>query len=145
MNLAETDAIPDLMLTQGGPGDALLRRLRLVPPESHTGSRRTALILAAITWIPLALLTIVEGMAFGHVAIPFFDDISTHVRFLVGVPILILAEVPVGVRLRQVARQFLTAGIVRNTDASRYGEIVTSALELRDSHPAELVLLGLAS
>jgi len=118
MNLAETNAIPDLMLTQGGPAHTLMRRLRLIQPEAATGTRRTALMLAAITWAPLCALSLLEGLAFGRVAIPFFDDIAVHVRFLVGVPILILADVPVGARLRQVARQFPTAGLVRDTDAS---------------------------
>jgi hypothetical protein len=144
MDLAEIDSMPDLMLTQGGPGDALLHHLRLAQPQSHTGSRREALMLAAITWVPLCLFAMLEGLAFRRVTIPFFDDIATHVRFLVAVPILILADVPIGARLRQVARQFLTAGIVRDKDAYRYGEIVTSALKLRDSRVAELVLLGLA-
>jgi len=45
MNRFETDTEPDLMLTQGGPAHALMRRLRLIQPEASTGTKRTALIL----------------------------------------------------------------------------------------------------
>jgi hypothetical protein len=75
---------------------------------------------------------------------PFFYDIAAHVRFLIALPILILAEVPIGIRLNRVARHFRTAGLVRDKEAARSGAIVMSAWSLRDSHVAELVLLGLA-
>jgi hypothetical protein len=144
LDLAETDAIPDLMLTEGGPAHALMRRLKVALPESRSGLGRTALILAAFTWIPLCLLSLLEGLAFGRVTIPFFKDIDVHVRFLLSVPILIFAEAPVGGRIREVARHFFTAGLVSEEDALRYAEIVTGARTLRDSHIAESVILGVA-
>jgi len=144
MNLATADAIPDLMLTQGGPGHAALRRLKLVNPEARSGLRRAALFLMAITWVPLCLLSLIEKLAFGGVSISFFHDLAAQVRFLIGVPILVLADIPVGIRLRQVARQFLTAGLVSDADIPRYAEIVAGAVRLRDSRSAELILVGLA-
>jgi hypothetical protein len=144
MSLVETDTIPDLMLTEGGPAHALLVRLKVILPEPRTGLARTALILAAITWVPLCLLSLLEGLAFRRVTIPFFEDIAVHVRFLLAVPILIVAEVPIGRRIREVARHFLTAGLVSDADAPRYAEIVTSARRLRDSHVVEYLLVILA-
>src|SRR5580704_3719156 len=144
MNLATADTIPDLMLTQGGPGYAAMRRLKLVQPEARTGSRKTALLLVAITWLPLCLLSLIEKLAFGGATISFFHDLAAQVRFLIGVPILVLTDIPVGIRLRQVARQFLTAGLVSDLDIPHYGEIVASAVRLRDSRTAELILVGLA-
>ena len=144
MTLGGSEAIPDLMLTQGGPAYTLMRRLRLTLPEPRTGLGRAAVILAAVTWAPLCLLSMLEGLAFGHATIPFFEDIAVQVRFLVAVPILILADVPIGNRIREVARHFLSAGLVKGSDAPRYIEIVASARKLRDSHFVELVLLILA-
>jgi hypothetical protein len=46
MTLGGSEAIPDLMLTQGGPAYTLMRRLRLTLPEPHTGLGRAAVILA---------------------------------------------------------------------------------------------------
>ena len=135
---------PDLLLTEGGPGDALMHRLHLLRPEDHTATLRTAAILAAITWLPLCVISIVQGLAFGNQNISFFHDIGVQARFLVGVPILVLVEVPIGRRLRQVARHFLTAGLIREKDKSRYDEIVLSAMKTRNSRIAELVLLALA-
>jgi hypothetical protein len=144
MSLAETATIPDLMLTQGGPAYALMRRLRITLPEPRAGLGRAAFILSAVTWGPLCLLSLLEGLAMGHVTIPFFEDIGVHVRLLLAVPILVLAELPIGSRIREITRHFVAAGLVRETDAPHYDAIIISARKLRDSRLAELVLLGLA-
>ena len=137
-------APPDLLLTKGGPGDALMHRLHLLRPEDNTATLRTAAILAAITWLPLCVLSIVQGLAFGNRNISFFHDIGVHARFLVGVPILVLVDVPIGRRLRQVARHFLSAGLIREEDRSRYDEIVLNTMKARNSRIAELFLLVFA-
>ncbi len=111
-----TDSIePDLAfsLTEGGPGSAFMKRLRLVHPELGTGSARTALILMALTWLPLFILCLLEGLVFSGAKIPFFYDIAAHTRFLLAVPVLVLADIPVGARLRQLVGHFGGAHLIR--------------------------------
>ena len=81
-------------LTEGGPGTAFMKRLRLIHPELGAGSARTALILMALTWVPLCVLCLIEGLAFSGVKLPFFYDIAAHTRFLLAVPVLVLADIP---------------------------------------------------
>jgi hypothetical protein len=131
-------------LTDGGPGSSVMKRLRLVHPEWGTGAARTALILMALTWGPLFLLCLVQGSAFGGVKIPFADDIGAHTRFLLAVPILVLADIPIGVRLRQVVRHFVTAHLIREEDKARFGNALLDALRLRDLRVAEMTVLVLA-
>jgi hypothetical protein len=38
---------------EGGPGDAVMKRQRLIRPELGVASGRTAIILATLTWLPL--------------------------------------------------------------------------------------------
>jgi len=144
VDAAQSAAIPDLIITEGGPAHALLQRLKVTLPAPRSDLVRTALVLAAVTWVPLCMLSLLEGLDFGRVTIPFFKDLAVHVRFLLAVPILIFAEAPVGGRIREVARHFYAAGLVSEADAPRYAEIVAGTRKLRDSHIAELVLLGVA-
>jgi hypothetical protein len=140
-----TDAVegfPPLLLTEGGPGDAVLRRLRLAPLGGR--SRRAALVLAAVTWLPLVVFSTVEGLAVGGARIPFLYDLAAHVRFLVAVPVLLLAEIPIGLRLRGIAAHFVGVGLVREEDRARFAEIIAGTLRFRDSRVAELVVLGAA-
>ena len=92
MNRERIAHIPAFSITDGGPGTALMERLRLVRPELEAGSPRTALALAILTWVPLFVLCRAQGFAFGRVRMPFIHDIFAHVRFLETVPILYLAE-----------------------------------------------------
>jgi len=130
--------------TEGGPGEAFLKRVHLAHPQLGTGSPRTALVLMALTWLPLAVLCLVEGLAFGGVKIPFFYDIGAHTRFLCAVPVLVLADIPIGVRLRQVVRHFVDAHLVRVDEVGKFREAILDALRFRDSRLAELIVIVFA-
>jgi hypothetical protein len=45
--------------------------------------RRRILVIALFAWLPLLVLSVVEGHAWGGgVKMPFLYDVDTHVRFL---------------------------------------------------------------
>jgi hypothetical protein len=129
---------------EGGPGDALMKRLRLIRPELGAASGRTAIVLATVTWVPLMVFSLLEGLAVGGAKIPFLYDIAAHARFLVAVPILVLAEIPIGRRLRGVAKRFLEAGLVREDEQTRFASCVVDTVRFHDWRLAELTLLALA-
>jgi hypothetical protein len=135
---------PELSLMENGPGDALMKRLRLIRPEFGVASARTAIGLAAITWLPLLVFSFFEGLALGGARIPFLYDLAAHVRFLVAVPILVLAEIPIGIRLRAIATHFLDAGLVRGGDQKQFTNCVVETVRFHDWHFAGLILVALA-
>jgi hypothetical protein len=142
--LAAESASLQFSLTEGGPGFAWLKRLRLIHPEMGTGSLRAAVVLMAVTWIPLFVLCLIEGLAFGGVKIPFMFDIAAHTRFLIAVPVLVLAEIPIGVRQRDVVTHFLAAHLIREDELPKFRDDLSDALRFRDSRLAEMIVLGLA-
>lgn len=75
----------------------------------------------------------------GYIA--FFYDIAAHARFLLGVPVLVLADVPVGTRLRAVTRHFIEAHLVRKEEAGKFEAILVNLLRFRDSHVGEVVVV----
>ena len=131
-------------LTEGGPGTAFMKRLRLIHPELGASSARTALILMTLIWVPLCVLCLIEGVAFSGVKLPFFCDIAAHTRFLLAVPVLVLADIPVGARLRQVVRHFVVAHLIREEDLTKFQAIVLDTLRFRDARVAGMTLLVLA-
>jgi len=66
------------------------------------------------------------------------------VRFLLVIPILILAEGPIGERTRTVVRTFLTSGLVRPEDRGRFREIVANAVRRLESAVVEIVIVVIA-
>jgi hypothetical protein len=141
---SSADLVLAFSLTEGGPGTAFMKRLHAIHPELGASSARTALILMVLIWVPLCVLCLVEGLAFSGAKLPFFHDIAAHTRFLVAVPVLVLADIPIGARLRQVVRHFLTAHLVREEDLTKFQAIVLDTLRFRDARVAEMTLLVLA-
>jgi len=134
-----------LQLTEGGPGVALLRRLRLSSPRWHL--RRVAAIAAAVTWLPLLGLSALQGLA-GPEEGSFLRDLATHARMLVALPVLVLVERAIGVSLGAAVEQFGAAELVRAEDRGRFTALIADSMRLRDSRVAEVLVLlavGLAT
>ena len=65
-----------------------------------------------LTWLPLFVLSFVQGEAYGtKIRIPFLRDLAVNVRFLIAAPILILAESVIDHRWRKLVLQFLKSEI----------------------------------
>lgn len=125
-------------LTEGGPGASIMKRLHLVRQERGANPGRTALILMALTWVPLLVLCVFEGLAVGGVKIPFLYDIAAHTRFLIAVPVLVLADLPIGLRLREIMRHFVSAHLVPDDELGTFDKVLVDSLRFRDSHVGEL-------
>ena len=137
------DGPVDFSLIQGGPFFQLLVRTGMLDPPTGLLARRIVGLLV-IAWLPLVLLSALTGRAFGGVAVPFFHDLGEQVRFLLCVPLLLAADVVVHRRIGPVVGQFLERGVVAPADRPRFRELVASAMRLRNSMVAELLILAVA-
>jgi len=94
--------------------------------------------------LPLLLLSVLAGDAIGGVIkVPFFYDVDVHVRFLVALPLLLVAELVVHQRIRLIVRQFVERGIVSPQARPKFEAIISSAMRLRNSMVIEVVLIVL--
>jgi hypothetical protein len=94
--------LPNFSLILGGPLFQLLRRAHLSGDAADLVWRRV-IALALITSLPLLALSITEGHAWrGNVKVPFLFDVDVHARFLLALPLLIVAELVVHHRMRLV-------------------------------------------
>jgi len=97
----------DFSLVLGGPLFHLLCRSHLSGVALEL-LRQRILIISLFAWLPLLALSALEGQALGgRAAVPFLMDFEVHVRFLVALLLLIVAESVVHQRMRFVVRQFL--------------------------------------
>jgi hypothetical protein len=132
----------DFSLVLGGPLFQLLRRAH-VSGDALELMRRRTLAISLVAWLPLLVLSALEGRALGGgVAIPFLTDAEVHVRFLVALPLLVVAELVVHRRLRFVVRQFFQRDLVPPGATARFEAILASAFRLRNSAPAEVLLIA---
>jgi len=130
----------DFSLVLGGPLYQLWRRLFVSGPALELLSRRM-IGIPLIAWLPLLMLTIYQGLFVGHaVAVPFLYDFAVHARFLVAVPILLLAEIVVHQRILIVVRQFLAEGLVTTETLPGFRAAITRTMRLRNSLVIEVAL-----
>ena len=133
----------DFSLVQGGPMYRLWLRLGLASDPIGL-VRRRILLAVLLAWLPLLLLSAVEGRAWpGSAVIPFLLDVEAHVRLLLVVPFMIVAEVIAHRRMRRVERQFRDLQLIPPQEQSRFDAAVNSVAHMRDSPPAEIVFLAL--
>jgi hypothetical protein len=130
-------------LVLGGPLYQLFRSAHL----SGTGLellRRRIVVISLFAWLPLLVLGALNGQLLGgEVAVPFLLDVEVHVRFLIAMPLLIVAEIVVHRRMHLVVRQFLERNLIPESARERFDSAIASALRLRNSVPAELLLVAL--
>jgi hypothetical protein len=132
----------DFSLVLGGPLFQLLRRAHL-SDDALMLVRQRVVFIALLAWLPLLMLSALEGhMLGGSVAIPFLLDVEAHVRFLVAMPLLLIAEVVVHGRMRPVVRQFLDRNLIPESAMMRFEGVIESAFRLRNSVLAEVLLIA---
>ena len=136
-------ARPDFSLVLGGPLFQLYLRARLSRSGLELVGRRM-LVISLLTWLPLLLLSVLQGHAFGEtIKIPFLYDVEAHARFLVALPALVFAELSVHRRISPIINMFAAGRIVRDKDLPKYQAAIQSTMRIRNSLPVELTLVAL--
>jgi hypothetical protein len=132
---------PEFSLVCGGPLFRMCRHAHLSGDALELLHRRV-LAISLLAWLPLLVLSVIDGRAVaGAVKIPFLYDVETHVRFLLALPLFIIADVIVDEQIRPMPRRFVERRIVRPGDMPAFNAAVTWALRVRDSAAVEATLL----
>ena len=116
---------PDFSLVLGGPLYQMLRRARLTGPALEL-LRRRIVISVFLCWVPLAVLSLAQAHFLGGAKLSFFRDIETHVRLLVSLPVLILAEMIVHQRIRPVVKSFVERRVVTPEELPKFWEKISN-------------------
>src|SRR5215204_3822179 len=133
----------DFSLVLGGPLYQLWRGTRLAGDTLELVRRRIVTI-SLLAWAPLLLLSIAEGHAWGDsVRVPFLRDVEMHLRLLLALPLLIVAELVVHKRMRTVVALFLDRGLIPTAARPQFDAIVAAVMRLRNSVLAEVLLIAI--
>jgi hypothetical protein len=131
----------DFSIVLGGPLFQLFRKAHLTGTALEL-LRQRLLAVVALSWLPLLILSAVQGLALGtRVAVPFLRDIEIQARLLLFVPLLIAAELLVHQRLRLVARQFLQRDLIPEAELPRFEAALASTVRSRNSVLAEVAMI----
>lgn len=125
---------------RGGLFHQLLTRVGL-DSAGPSGIRLRVLVLILLTYVPLLVLSIIQGVALNsHLKMPFLYDILESCRFLVVGPLLIAAEQLVEPWIVQVALH-ARERLINRVELPDFDKAISQAVCLRDSYMIEIVLL----
>jgi hypothetical protein len=132
----------DFSIVLGGPLFQLLRRAHL-SNDALGLVRLRILVISLLAWLPLLILCALDGnLLGGHMNVPFLKDVEAHIRLLVVLPLLIIAEYAVHRRIRPLPQQFLERKLIPESAMPQFDAAIASALRLRNSALAEVLLIA---
>jgi hypothetical protein len=139
------DALDSTFPTPAFPFDGV----RFPPPLSGGTTGRAILFRALgailIAWVPMAVLAAVEGVALGPTRREsFLLDIAAYSRFLIALPLLILAERIALPMLSHIVRHLGRPELLPETERPRYEAMVARASKLVRSPLAAMIMVAIA-
>ena len=138
---AGSPIVDHFSLFHGGPIYHFQSFIGLATPDCSRVLQR-ALLAILLTWLPPLILSAIQGQAFGtQVRIPFLSDYATNVRFLIALPLLILAEAVIDPRLRHAVKHFVSSGLVDGKELSSFESTIQKTNRLRDGWLPTIVLV----
>jgi hypothetical protein len=105
---------------------------------------RRAVLVVLIAWVPLLILSAMDGHALGDPPAAFLLDVPAYARYLVVLPLLIVAERITLPKLGEVAQQFATSGLLAPYERERFDALMATSRRLLSSPVTTIVILGLA-
>ena len=131
-------------LFDDGPFAKVQTSLRLAGTEKRHVRRRLIFAVLA-TWVTLAVLAAVQGRAIGPTwRESMLLDVGMYARYLVTLPLLILATPVFRRKLQTIVYHFLDAELVKEGERESFFANITAMLRWRDSLVAAVVLAVLA-
>lgn len=128
----------------GGPAYRLMQRIGLIKGAGPSVGRRVVAFLS-ITWVPLLVLAVIEDRALGPTPQQsLLLDFATYARFFLAVPLLFVAELITGPRLRAVGLHFVQGDFVRPEDLPAVEAAIVRVSRRREALLPELIMLGIA-
>jgi len=131
------------LLVQGDALSRLESRIGLAPRGG--GVKRRALIYALVAWLPLVVASWLSGPADAQATESLLGHFGIHIRCLVAIPLLVLAEVVAQKNLLICLREFKRSGLVDDALAARFDGIVEDVIRLKRRVSPWLVIGVLAA
>ena len=120
------------------------RRLKLVPANG-LGTGRRAVFLALLTWLPIVVWAATVGrLVTSEIGEPLLQHFGIHVRCLLAIPLLILAESAMDTTARRLLPQFLASGVIGPGQRTAFEQVSVDVSRLRDSSLPWALVLGVA-
>jgi len=120
------------------------RLLHLAPPNG-LGVGRRAVFYALIAWLPIVVWAAAAGrLSTDASGEPLLQHYGVHVRCLIAIPLLILAEAQLHATFLRLVPQFRDGGFIAPAANADFDELIATVRRLRDATLPWIFLFGVA-
>lgn len=132
-----------LFSLDGGRVSRNLERLRLAE-GTRLRTIRLAVVLTGLAWMPLLVLAVIEGVAWGSgVQVPFIRDFLPYGQIIVAIPVLVLGQIAANRRLGLATAELRQSGILAPDDVEAFDRIVGRIVSLGRGRTTDAAILVL--
>ena len=126
----------DFSLSAGGPFHNILVKMGL-----HNEQGKLAIVCVCFTWLPLLIITTIEGTLFSGTQLPFISDVAMHARVLVALSMLIMIKVVIDTNVNAVTKYISDALITGAVGQIVLIRTLRRAKKLTNSVITEIILI----
>src|SRR5262252_8641717 len=131
-----------LSLVRDDPPFRALRSVGLIP-KNGLGTGRRAVFFALLTWLPIAVWAFfVKREAEAAGGEPLLQHFSVHVRCLIAIPVLILAQGLAHKTTTRLLPWFVKSGVVPEEKVPQLEQSVHRVQRLRNAIAPWIVIVG---
>ena len=123
-------------LSAGGPFDNALIKMGM-----QNKPKKLALLVLCITWLPIAIISAIEGTLFSGCQLPFLKDVAMQGRILVALPILIVIRFIIDNKVSIVLKYISDSLMSREEQQLMLNKALNRAKKLTSSALTETILL----
>ena len=141
--MTQPDAPPSFSPIDNEPPLRWLRKLGLVPPNG-LGLIRRAVVLTALAWLlPMVWAALHHRLWEGAQGESLLQHFGIHARFLIAIPLLVIAEAGFQKGLTRVMGQFTQSGVIGPDARASFERVLGDLRRLRDKSMPWVLLVGL--
>ena len=126
----------DFSLSEGGPFHRALLRTGLT---NNPG--KLALIILCFSWLPLIIITAIEGTIYTGTAMPFLKDAAIQGRLLLAIPLLIMMRLTIDTKVNAVIHYISDALMSPEERKLIVSTSIYRAKKLTNSALTEIIIL----
>jgi hypothetical protein len=125
------------------PALNILHRINIIDTENKS-IIRNVIIFIILTWLPLLILSIIQGNALNsEISIPFLKDFEVYTKFLIVLPLIFSAEKIIKYQTSNAIVHFVDSGIIAENNAEEFEKCVKRYIEINRSKFIQGVILAL--
>ena len=100
------------------------------------------LVLTGIAWLPLMVLTLIDGTFYSSdITMPFISDLTPFVRGLIVIPLLVMADNLIEPMMARVLKYLKISGVVADSEKERLSSAAEKMNRQMNSKPLQIILV----